>query len=749
MGWKAGTGLGKSGHGVVNPLEQKLRPNSMGLGYGGFKETTAKAKLQQARILHGEQIPGADADGGSDTGAGETGVTQSPRKAKTWRKGERRTLRVRTTNELMQEWEAVAKAPGSKSDGLDSTTVLDLRGPQARVHASLTEVNTSASPNDCSSRQSAEQAGMLPELRHNIRMLVGLAEVDLKKQYRRLRAEKDALRQYTDKLDAHESAAKQTIARLESLEEVRAALSRCVDRAAMIRRRLRIANISANGAAADPAPDDEGVDVALSEWAALWDALRRAHPREWDEYALHEAAVSVAIPIFRARMAGWRPLSQPTLAVQLFMRWERALSGPITGTTESSAANNSFGALIFTVILPPIRSALANEWSARDVFAATELLGTWRPLFPSTVLGEIIAGQILPRLLREVSEWAPRPSLRELDYDGSVVVANSNALHTWLLPWAPLLPAPGLRMLFPQVRHRLASALAELPPGAPEAARAAAALVAPWRDIFDTHSWRALVMRSIIPKLSESMIGFEVNPAEQNLSPLRALFAWSEHIPNGLVSQLTLRFFFPRWLYTLHEWLSQSADFDEVGHWYSGWKSFLRRGAPALLHDSAVIEMLNQALDLLNAALDGRLPPLPVDPSINIVQPNMDTSFTWSGDADEDEADAPPPPPPDSAPARLHPHDAAGQHEAGPRRARADGEPTLREMLEQLASSQDIIFMPLSARHEGKQIFSFGGVNVYLDTDKELVYARHGDIKGFRPTNLRQLVGIARERQHT
>ena len=53
MGWSKGQALGGAEQGILNPIEQQLRPNGLGLGYGGFKETTTKAKAQQRRILHG------------------------------------------------------------------------------------------------------------------------------------------------------------------------------------------------------------------------------------------------------------------------------------------------------------------------------------------------------------------------------------------------------------------------------------------------------------------------------------------------------------------------------------------------------------------------------------------------------------------------------------------------------------------------------------------------------------------------
>ena len=53
MGWSQGMALGPSDQaGILNPIESQLRPANLGLGYGGFKETTTKAKAQQKRILH-------------------------------------------------------------------------------------------------------------------------------------------------------------------------------------------------------------------------------------------------------------------------------------------------------------------------------------------------------------------------------------------------------------------------------------------------------------------------------------------------------------------------------------------------------------------------------------------------------------------------------------------------------------------------------------------------------------------------
>jgi hypothetical protein len=90
------------------------------------------------------------------------------------------------------------------------------------------------------------------------------------------------------------------------------------------------------------------------------------------------------------------------------------------------------------------------------------------------------------------------------------------------------------------------------------------------------------------------------------------------------------------------------------------------------------------------------------------------------------------PPPPPRAPA------APGTYGAS-RWAAADGEMSLRETLEKLAASRDLVFMPTGARHEGKQVFRLGGVPLFFDPDKGLIFAKL-DTQGFKPASIQKLL---------
>ncbi|KAJ3245157.1 hypothetical protein HDU77_009576 [Chytriomyces hyalinus] len=156
-----GSGLGKDGVVIVNPIDVKLRPQKMGIGHKGFDERANTIKLEQAmkRAEHGET-------GDSDNDKNEAAPSKKDEVAKVCRPMEARKqekVSYKTADELLKEQQdtlAPAAATGRK------TKIIDMTGAQARKLENMAE-GTSVS------RIAAlkEAASHLVELRYNVKVI--------------------------------------------------------------------------------------------------------------------------------------------------------------------------------------------------------------------------------------------------------------------------------------------------------------------------------------------------------------------------------------------------------------------------------------------------------------------------------------------------------------------------------------------------------------------------------------------------
>ena len=302
-----------------------------------------------------------------------------------------------------------------------SGVVLDMRGPQVRLHSSMQGV------------LSAEQAAppppeptVLPELSHNLRMLLDVTELDLGKRQRKLRLERDALEQLLERRDRHDAAVRQGQAQLLRLEAVREAVHGCVAAAKEAAKKTNAAAIAAasgvddggggvgdgggdgggGGDGENGAADDER-DAPLIELAKKWALLRQAYPDEYAQWQLGQTAATLVLPPLKRSLARWRALRAPRRGTALLAAWQRALCPRGAGAPPPPPGGEAaYGALVYAAVLPALRTALANEWQVFESDAATELLETWRALLP-----EVRHDETQPQPQPQPQPVAPLPPL--------------------------------------------------------------------------------------------------------------------------------------------------------------------------------------------------------------------------------------------------------------------------------------------------------------------------------------------------
>ena len=653
MGYKGG-GLGKNEQGTALPIEVKLRPKNMGMGFNEFRETTTGLPTPP-----GMQQPDEDV------------VVGKPKpKERLWMKknqGKKKT-ELRTAAELIAEREA-------QNGGIVHQTVLDMRGPMPRLLTNLENLN--------GEQKAIEDNTPMPELQHNLRLIVDLTEAEVQTCNQKLQNERDTVLILNKDRERLETAVGEQGKQITIMEAVMASLEQ-------IRRQVA-----------------EG-GMNLESLANAFARIKHTFPDEYKLFSVSLVALSFALPLVFNLFRGWQPFLQPQHGIEAMAAWQELLQG---GEADDHAIfqdvdNSPYVQLVLEVIFAHIRLATTNVWQPRDPEPMLRFLEAWDKVLPGGIKQNLLEGLVMPKLTVAVDAWDPR--------------VEEVPIHAWLHPWLPWL---GTRMepLYVPIRYKLNVALVNWHPGD----SSALALLSPWKTVFDPANWELLIVRSIMPKLIHAMQEFVINPANQILDQFHWVMAWVSAVPLHHMINLLEIHFFPKWHQVLQHWLSASPDYDEVIAWFVGWKSLL---PTELLANEKVRHQLSLALEMINQGMEG---------TSSIQQASRD-GLTYLRATEQmlyefsQQAAYVQPEKQQHAPIHMEENGSAAAM-------------TLKEVVEEFAQENDVQFMPKPGRtYEGLQVYSFGAVNVVVDSAKSSILAHTGD--GWNPVHLEQLLEMHRSR---
>lgn len=523
MGYKGG-GLGKNQQGIVAPIEAKLRPKNMGMGFDNYKEV----KLPTLKETEEKSLP----------------LTSQPSEAHFKEKLWSRQLKAKKKNYVTAE-ELLAKKQEQSLDVVEK--VLDMRGPQVRVLSSLENLNA---------EEEARQNDVpMPELQHNIKLIVDSVGLDIQKIDRDLRNEREtvvALQKEKEKLQKESSRQKQ---QLDSMKCISSVLEQIEEKSSL-------------------------GTMTLDTLAQSFVNLQRLYAEEYKLCNLSLIARSYAVPLFIRIFQGWDPLQNPIHGREVVSEWKTLLEGE--DSLDFSNIASPYTQLIMEVVFPAVRISGTNTWQARDPEPMLRFLESWEKLLPQMVLQTILDNVVMPKISYAVDSWNPR--------------TETIPIHSWIHPWLPLL-GHRLEVCYHTIVDRLESVLHAWHPSD----MSAYYILSPWKSVFDVASWEKLMVRYIIPKLLTVMHEFQINPANQKLDQFYWIRTWATAIPVHHMLHL-MDLFFNKWQEVLYHWLCSNPNFEEVTKWYLGWKDLL---PPELLANEHIRYRLNLGLDMMNQAVEG------------------------------------------------------------------------------------------------------------------------------------------------
>ena len=550
MGYKEGQGLGADGAGMVNPIEVKLRPQ--GAGVGSVSERTAQYKQEQKRKaeLRGEEYEDSSEDEKKKRrerkkkvqgGNGGASGTSTPGGGVGSGMGKRKT-KFRTVADV------AAAAPGLEVPARMLSSIVDATGGERKLLSSAAGLMT---PTRGESREDTEGEKIARRERLELEAFI--------ESWHGLQEQRVYMEEHGGRLAIEDEQSKEDLERMNKLVEGVEG--------------LKVA-----------APNTVDTSQAWDETVAKLRVLQDTFKHDIERYGLQEAAVGALHPLFKRKMDGWQPLEDPELLVADLSELKTILGQEKDSLAKANGIHDrdnpyarsrrqksttSYETMIYTLWLPKIRTAITN-WSVLDPAPLTKLISAWRPLLPTFIYNNLTDQLLVPKLATALQAW----DARKRSHHHRQATLKHTQPHTYLFPWLQHLPPYQLdpkaqNSLLADVKRKLRHVLdgwdisSGVLPGLSE-----------WRNLFATEMDHLLI-RHLLPRLAMHLsTHLEIDPTDQDLTPLEDVLKWQPFLKPEIFARLLVAEFFPKWLGTLHQWLtSPEASMSEVGEWWEWWKT--------------------------------------------------------------------------------------------------------------------------------------------------------------------------------
>ena len=748
------------------PIEVKVRPASLGLGYGGFKEATHLNKKKEEMEKNKEQKRAQKA---STAGAGSWNSSlpsmQDLLKDESWRetkeaKAEEKLLQLQRKQDAkgsskpkIVSYQELLEKQKNAASGMK---IIDMTGPSPKTDE-LTEDD-----------QSSNKQPLAEELLHNIGLLMGTHESKLYSAHQAELASKqklESMKEDAENLERRSHELKQRHAKLSGaisiLDELEV-LSASED-LTMSGVRPLLTRLTQNFSA------EERLSLKFSQLilpALLQPFLDRRLLKEWSplDFSIEDSkrwikstfnsvlpAVQNERSVERERFVTslWNKFVLPR--VQEVMKEANWASAP--DLVPKSVALYDLLSIVGQEIEGCIKEKqIAPRMQADDGFVLPVHEESHEPSskLRDDVEKSLLLNTVQPKLLRILSRW--KPVLKE----GKL----SNPLHGIILPWLVHLDKHGtLQPILQECRSKVRSAVSFVQKEVKtevEYLDTAMQIIRPWRGVLKTKYIDELVSAYITPPLARSLgkaDSFADTHSSEELIKLVFLLHEEDLLSDTEFLSIIEGDFLNPWCATLYDYMQDANAATPLVHLaknYKKWKQLLlptslsgtrnngdfMKGRKVLQQDPIICRCFFAALLVINGGLGkGEEIHRPQATNYRVVLSRRSAEERKRINEDLSRMNT----------SGLAPSDQVrsdANREARARLAALNSHaPTFRDVVEEFARERDMLFQPRIGSSkatlvDGKQVFLFGTIPVYLDSN--VVFALSPS-KKWEPISLEEL----------
>jgi tuftelin-interacting protein 11 len=710
--------------GIDAPIQVKVRPNGLGLGFGNFKEASSikenrrlEAKVRGVEEEQEEPVHhGAQTMGGNSKSSLASSALPSVRdlfKDQGWKRNKKRKRKVVSYKELLEKQQ-------SSSEQQQKQVIIDMRGPQQQdfgFDEDLTATGTTSIP-------------LGTELLHNVSLLLNTYEnkvystatffestkrklaslesdrsnleqrrIDAKERTQKLRNTQTILNRIQQLIDSEKSGDISVLNKVQQLIKELGATFNAQERADLKFSEILLPALLGSYIQSNIMEQWKPLEDSLEHSKQIITSILSSSLDRNDESLepMRNLLQTSLVPKLRTTLQSvrWDPVHDVDVALDLYELLVQCLSEFEESRGDDGAQLTNDTGVFGTV------SSMTKEESASLVEMTKEIL---------------IHDVVYNRLSAAVSQWKP-----QLDESSGRLV---NRIDLWVIPWLPHLDHKALLPhLVSDCKRKIRTTMEHIQkhvkhdrdffPAAIETLR-------PWRGVFKESTLNEMVSSNVVPRLARYLraMKVEMDLKKQDWIGVDAALELNNARLLSNVEFLSLLEGEVMWVWCdkIHSKLvGAKVELSQVTDAYVSMKSHLRHDLeyPAawrcLYEDEVICRQFYAVLLMIRAVADAKMDGLDA-----LVPSEMTFRGVLARRAKEEKQRI------SDDLVRMEGGAADLDMEARVRLRRSGQTPTFREVVEAFADERSISFKPrtgCNATKDGKQIFVFGEIPIYFDNN--------------------------------